>query len=82
MIGCRNLRTAYNGHPAETIVVLKVARLLLLRISLKPSSYGKVDEAIVTSLIKKKSSASLLSASSPVHVMVPKIKSLNLMKCP
>ena len=48
MIGCRNLRTAYNGHPAETIVVLKVARLLLLRISLKPSSYGKVDEATVT----------------------------------
>ena len=52
MIGCRNPRTAYNGHPAETIVVLKVARLLLLRISLKPSSYGKVDEAIVT--LKKK----------------------------
>ena len=37
----------YNGHPAETIVVLRVTRLLLLRISLKPSSYGKVDEAIV-----------------------------------
>ena len=49
MIGCRNLRTAYNGHPADPIVVLKVARLLLLRISLKPSSYGKVDEAIATS---------------------------------
>ena len=49
MIGCRNLRTAYNGHPAEIIVVLKVARLLLLRISLKPSFYGKVDEAIVNS---------------------------------
>ena len=53
MIGCRNLRTAYNGHPAETIIVLKVARLLLLRISLKPSSYGKVDEAIATSSQKK-----------------------------
>ena len=38
-----------------TIVVLKVTTLLLLRISLKPSSYGKVDEAIVT--LKKKESA-------------------------
>ena len=54
VIGCRNLRTAYNGHPAETIVVLKVTRLLLLRISLKPSSYGKVDEARATSFFKKK----------------------------
>ena len=32
-----------------TIVVLKVTTLLLLRISLKPSSYGKVDEATITS---------------------------------
>ena len=35
------------------IVVLKVTTLLLLRISLKPSSYGKVDEATVTSLKKR-----------------------------
>ena len=34
---------------AEQLLSLKVAKLLLLRISLKPSSYGKVDEAIVTS---------------------------------
>ena len=47
VIGCRNLRTAYSRHPAETIVVLKVTTLLLLRISLKPSSYGKVNDAAV-----------------------------------
>ena len=36
------------------IVVLKVATSFLLRISLKPSSYGKVNEATVTSFVLKK----------------------------
>ena len=36
------------------IVVLKVATSFLLRISLKPSSYGKVNEATVTSFVFKK----------------------------
>ena len=56
--GCRQRLFNFNflplSHdPAETIAVLKVTTLFLLRISLQPNSYGKVDETTATSLKTK-----------------------------
>lgn len=61
----KGLNSASHGRPAETIGVLIVTTTFLLRISLTPSSYGKVftvDETTVSSAAnlktKKKQSES------------------------